>query len=250
MALADPALRSALLTFYLESYSSEALSEWLDEIGQDPKGSIASKTERLRAHTQYLAMAPEGFPDQTLQYLSQLDSTQLGDLCDTISLSNEGSKDDRLRRIMREIRFREGWIQRPSPATTDALQACDVAPFVEWYPILKRGKYEKDFYPSFEQEMEEIFGSAQIHPQLPIAFGSTLKIDFHIGHPQREGVGIEFKMPTSNAELQRGIGQLEQYLARYGNRLILVLFDDFLEKAQVQLFTDHVAGRGVTIIRK
>jgi hypothetical protein len=44
-----------------------------------------------------------------------------------------------------------------------------------------------------------------------VAHGSTLKIDFHVGDPQADGVGIEVKVPKNNADVQRTLGQLDQY---------------------------------------
>src|SRR5205814_2034532 len=125
-----------------------------------------------------------------------------------------------------------------------------VQPFIESYPVVTRGKYEKDFYDGFESEMEEVFGSENVHAELAIAYGNSLKIDFHLGHPQREGVGVEWKLPTSNAEVQRAIGQMDQYRERYADRLLLVLVPDFLEKAQVQMFTDQARSKNIAVVVK
>jgi hypothetical protein len=125
-----------------------------------------------------------------------------------------------------------------------------VKPFVELYPILKRGQYERDFYDPFQEEMADIFGPANVHPQLAIAYGNTLKIDFHIGAAADKGVGVEWKMPTSNSELQKAIGQLDQYKERYGPNLIVVLVADFISEAQKQLFTSASTSRGIEVIER
>jgi hypothetical protein len=137
---------------------------------------------------------------------------------------------------------------RPDGNTTITVDT--VRPFVEWYPLLNRGKYEKDLYPAFAEEMEEIFGEENLHEQYAVAHGNSLKIDFHIGHPQEHGVGVEFKVPASNAELQRGVGQLGQYKLRYGDHLILVMVPDFLDKTQQMMFTDACRQFGVSVIVK
>jgi hypothetical protein len=55
-------------------------------------------------------------------------------------------------------------------------------------------------------------------------------------------------MPTSNSELQRAIGQMDQYRERYGPNLILVLLADFISEAQKQLFVSAATTRGIEII--
>ena len=123
-------------------------------------------------------------------------------------------------------------------------------PFIEMYPILKRGQYEQDLYGPFQDEMIEIFGVNHVHPQLAIAYGTTLKIDFHIGLASGAGVGIELKMPNSNSELQRAIGQIDQYRDKYGNNLVMVLLADFMKEAEKQLFLNAAKARGVEILER
>lgn len=94
------------------------------------------------------------------------------------------------------------------------------------------GTHEADYYDACVEEMEEIFDENVVHEQLRIAYGSSLKIDFYIGHPQHGGVGVEFKRPKTNSELQRALGQVQQYKTRYGDQLLIVLVPDDIDKAQ------------------
>ncbi len=245
---ADPQLRKCLLDYYLDTATAKELSDWLRDLKQDPTGPVAEKQERIRQHTQYLTMPVEMFPAKTEEYLRPFNSDLLADLCDDLGINAEGSREARYRRIMREVRFREGWM--PQPPANAAWDATIVKPFVEFYPILKRGQYERDFYDAFQEEMTEIFGEANVHPQLAIAYGSPLKIDFHIGAATAKGVGVEWKLPTNNSELQKAIGQLDQYRDRYGNNLIVVLVSDFIAEAQKQLFTAAASSRGIHVIER
>ncbi len=120
-----------------------------------------------------------------------------------------------------------------------------VLQFVRWYPILTWSDYEKEYYDDFFDEMVEIFGEDNVHGEVPIAHGSTLKIDFHIGHPQNGGVGVEFKLPTNNNELQRALGQMDQYLTRYGSNLIVVLIPHLLKSTEAVLFRETLDRKGV-----
>jgi len=246
----NPELRSKLLDYFIENYTSQELSDWLRDLGQDPKGTVAEKKVRVRQHTKYLSMAAEEFPHQTMHHLDIFPSGHLADICEALGIDAEGTKDACYRRIMREVGYREGWLSGLKSVSDATFTVLTVKPFIQWYPVIKRGKYEKDFYPAFEEEMKEIFGPDFVHRDLPIASGTTLKIDFHLGHPQREGVGVEFKMPTNNSEIQRALGQLDQYKERYGDRLLIVLFPDFLNEAQKTLFVDQLSAKGVTIVVK
>jgi hypothetical protein len=241
-------LRQKLLDYYVEMATGAELSQWLRDLGQDSGGTVEEKGKRVLAHTKYLTMPAEKFPEQTRHYLNAYESQHLEEICEQLNLSTTGTKDERYRRIMREVGFREGWLNRPGDKQPVTIES--VRPFVEWYPILKRGKYEKEFYPAFAEEMEEIFGEEKVHEQYAVAHGNSLKVDFHLGHPQESGVGIEFKLPINNAELQRGIGQLGQYKTRYGENLILVLIPDFIDKTQQVMFTDACRQVGVTVLLK
>lgn len=246
----DIALRRSLLDCYLEYATSPELVDWLRQLGQETRGDIGEKRERVRATTKYLSMPPAEFPQQTIHYLEQYQSNHLTGICEAIGVNPEGTKDAKWRRILREVGFREGWLSRPAAWTESLFTVERLGPFVEWHMVTKRGEYEKDLYPAFAEEMEEVFGEDFVHSQLPIAFGTTLKIDFHLGHPQREGVGVEFKMPSNNADIQRAIGQMDQYRARYGENLVVVLFPDFLDKAQQMLFIDKLSERKIQVILK
>ncbi|SRR6266550_1827070 len=247
---ASPELRRALLEVYLRSSSSSALSEWLRDIGQDATGTAEEKKQRIRENTKYLSMPAEDFPRQTVSYLRSFSTDVLAEICEELGLSSDGTKDALFRRIYREVGFREQWLSRIS-AQNETLDKNVVLPFVEWYPIIKRGTYERDFYQAFDEEMLELFGEENVHLEHPIAHGSTLKIDFHIGHPQKGGVGVEFKMPASNSDIQRALGQMDQYMAAYGHNLIVVLLPDLLQSAQETLFIEALRGKKIeTVVKK
>jgi hypothetical protein len=183
-----------LLTHYLDGCTSAALSDWLRDIGEDSRGSVEQKRERIRAHTKYLAMPAADFPEQTRAYLALYAVDDLADLCERLGLSADGTRDALTRRIFREIHHREGWIARLDPAALATLTAAQVMPFLGWMPLNIRADLERDFYPVLADELTEVFDGA-VFEQLPVAHGSTLKIDFHVGDPQGHGVGIEVKMP-------------------------------------------------------
>jgi hypothetical protein len=229
--------------------TSPELSRWLEDIGQDPKGSVDDKRQRIRQHTQYLSMSRETFPGQTLSYLSPYTADHLAEICEALSLESAGTKDELFRRIYREVGYREEWLERV-PAAVDSFDKQLVLPFATWYPIQRRGEYESDYYDAFEDEMAELFSEECVHPEYPVAHGSTLKIDFHIGRPQQPGVGVEFKRPANNSELQRALGQMDQYLVAYGANLIVVLIPDALNKAQETLFAEALRGKGIATVLK
>lgn len=246
---ADLTLRSLLLDYFVETVTGQELSDWLRDIDQDPRGTIQEKKARVLATTKYLNMPVESFPEQTINYLKVFSSDHLCELCEVLGLESSGTKDTRWCRILREVGFREGWLLRSigNPAS-----AAIVHRFVDWHfsVIQRNGGYEKDYYPVFFSDMEEIFGRDLVYEQVPLSFGTTLKIDFHIGHPRGIGVGIELKMPTNNSDLQRAIGQLEQYQAQYRDKLIMVLLSDFLSKAQTTLFCEIVNEKGILLVVK
>ncbi len=160
----DLELRRCLLEYFLEVQTSQGLSEWLRDINQDPRGTIAEKQDRIRQNTQYLSMPVEEFPRQTESYVQPLTSEQMANICEDIGIDTSGSKDQRYRRVMREVRFREGWFTRPATHQINDWNLALVKPFIEMYPILKRGQYERDFYGPFQDEMTEIFGVTHVHP--------------------------------------------------------------------------------------
>jgi hypothetical protein len=248
----DLELRSVLLDYYVEYATSAELTEWLRNISQETKGTADEKRARVRANTKYLTMPASGFPDQTLYYLEIYSTSEhLEGLCEVLRLDPNGTRDMKWRRIMREVGFREGWLSRPPSPLAEANFVTEIVrPFVEWHIAGKRSSYEKGFYPAFYDDMEEILGDDYVHDQLPVASGSTLKIDFHLGHPQRAGVGVEFKMPANNSDLQRALGQMDQYQTRYGENLLVVLFPDLIDKAQSTLFIDKLGERNIRVIVK
>lgn len=245
----DQALREQLFSFILDSTSSQDLSDWLQDIGQDSKGTADEKVNRLKEHSDYLRTPIEEFPIETIVQLNNLPADNLAALCELLKLDADGPKPTLIRRIYREVGCREGWLP-PKLYEAPTIVKETVLPFVQWYPVLKDGKYEKDYYGEFYDEMSDLFGSLNVHEQLAIAYGNTLKIDFHIGHPQRGGVGIEFKMPTSNGEIQRALGQLDQYMNHYKEEVIVVLLPDFLTDAQLQLFLDELKRKEITVVVK
>lgn len=123
-------------------------------------------------------------------------------------------------------------------------------PFVQWYPILKKRPYEKDYYGEFLDEMTDVFGTEAVHKQQAVANGNSLKIDFHIGHPQRAGVGVEFKMPKNNGEIQKALGQMDQYKARYGSDLIVVLLPNVLDEAKMTSFVEPLTRKQIAVVVK
>ncbi len=245
----DVELRKTLMECYLRLATSPELSRWLEDIGQDSKGSVDDKRQRVRDHTQYLSMSRETFPRQTLSYLSPYTADHLAGICEALGLQMDGTKDDLFRRIYREVGYREGWLERVS-ATVESFDRQLVLPFVTWYPVQRRGAYERDYYESFDAEMMEVFGEECVHPEYAVAHGSTLKIDFHVGRPQQPGVGVEFKRPANNSEVQRALGQMDQYLAAYGPNLIVVLIPDATSKAQETLFLEALHGKGIATVVK
>jgi hypothetical protein len=236
----DPPLRELLLTYFLNSLTGAELADWLRDIGQDARGSVEERRARIRAHTRYLTMPEAEFPRQTEAYLQPYSVGHLADLCEQLSVPANGTKDALYRRILREVHYREGWLQRTEPAATAPLMAAAVMPVLAWFPLKMRSDLEKDYYPILHDELEEVFGA--VYEQLPVAHGSTLKIDFHVGDPQGHGVGIEVKMPKSNADVQRTLGQLDQYQRRYGENLLLFVLMDFL-KPEIAHFMQEALQR-------
>lgn len=153
------------------------------------------------------------------------------------------------RRIYREVGFREGWLPRVADGAL-ARTRQTVLPFVQWYPILKKREYEQDYYEDFSTEMAEVFGREKVHAQYAIAHGTTLKIDFHLGPPLQSGVGVEFKMPNSQGDIQRAFGQVDEYRTSYGQNLIVVLLGNFMTETEVAMFTDALCRKGVETIVK
>jgi hypothetical protein len=244
----DSQLREALLSFLLDTYTSTALSEWLSDIGQDGRGSKEEKQRRVREHTQYLSMPAKDFPRQTDDYLRTCPANLFADLCEELGLSDEGTKGELHRRIMREIHYREGWMTRVEKGNPSALTVAAVASVLAWFPITKFGEYERDYYPIIRSELEEVFGDGMVWDQTIVGHGNGLKIDFHVGDLQGDGVGIEVKLPLNNSDTMKAIGQLSQYRTRYGDKLILFVVGGFLKPEILRLFTDQLAQQGVAVV--
>jgi hypothetical protein len=242
----DPELRELLLSFYLETLTSAEFAEWLKDIGQDSRGTVEERKARIRATTKYLTMPESEFPAQTERYLVPYDAGYLDELCVRLRISTDGNKDACYRRIMREVHYREGWLSRQSPSDTAALNAATVMPFLGWMPLRTRGSYEKDYYPLIRDELQEVFSS--VYEQLPVAHGTTLKVDFHVGDPTGHGVGVEVKMPTNNSEVQRALGQLDQYQRRYRDDLILFVLQDFLKPESERFLQEELKRKGVRAV--
>jgi hypothetical protein len=248
---ADPALRDLLLTYFLETYNGTELTDWLRDLDQDTKGGITEKQQRIRAHTKYLSMPAAEFPAQTEAYLKPYSSDLLADLCEDLGISADGTKDRRYRRIMREVHYREGWLTRLHPDVATLPTAGDVMPVLGWFPIPNCGDYERDYYPVIHDELCEVFGDDRVAEELAVGHGSSiLKIDFHVGDSSGKGVGIEVKMPSTMADVQRALGQLSQYQSHYGTELVLLVLQDFLKPETLRFFQDELARREVrTVIR-
>ena len=242
----DPALREELLSFYLETATGPELAEWLRDIGQDPSGTVSERRQRIRANTQYLTMPPEGFPEQTENYLAPLTAMHLSVLCEGLGLDASGNKDALYRRIMRTVHTAEGWVPKISHGDPSFVMVENVAHILAWFPITKRGEYEKDFYPVIFNELDEVFGS--VYEQVAVAHGSTLKIDFHIGDPAGAGVGVEVKMPANNADVQRALGQIDQYMRRYERQLIVLVLNDLLKPDTQRFMLEELGRKGVAVV--
>jgi hypothetical protein len=246
---ADQEFRGILLGAYLDFASPGELSDWLRDIACDPKGTPEVKRDRIRKNTKFPTMSPDEFRKCSLQDLADYSTDELAEMCHRLKLDEEGAKSHLVRRLYRELGYREGWLDRlekgAKPITKKA-----ALPFINWYPLLKEYSYEQDAYGDFMDEMGEVFGDDSIHDQFAVAHGVSLKIDFHLGAPISGGLGIEFKLPTSNSELQRGLGQIDQYINRYGTELVVVLFPHLIKNAEEQLFVSELEKKRVTVVVK
>lgn len=243
----NPAFREKLLDMYLEFSSSAGLSDWLKNIQQDPAGTREEKVARVRQSTKYLSMHVNEFPKQTLYYLQDF-AEVLPDFCSRLGLEETGTKDILKRRIYREVGYQEAWLPRHPKGVEISMSI--VLPFVQWYPILKNRDYEKDYYKDFFDEMAEVFGEENVHEQVVVAHGQPLKIDFHIGHPTNGGVGVEFKMPLNNSDVQKALGQVEMYQRRYGAEMIVVLIPDLIDRKLALPFIEDLNRKGIVTVEK
>jgi hypothetical protein len=247
-ALPQPNLefRGRLFESLLELSSSADLSDWLRELGRNVTGTVEDKRRRIWTHAPYLSTPALDFPDATLKQLRMLRSVDdVAAVCEALELEDHGSRADLVRRILRLVRVAEGWMPPLSAPTLDAVRLATT-----FYPLMARGN-ERDVCEEFKTEASEMWPSL-VYPQYGVAHGTVLRIDFHIGPVGGPGVGVEFKVPKSNADLQRAMGQLDQYLVAYPDRrlLLVVVKDQRLPVATLKRFETDVRGRGVSIVIK
>lgn len=247
----NAALRERLFTFMLDGLTSEGLSDWLRQLHVDARGTVNEKRRRIREHSKFHQERPLAMLAEAMRELSVSSSDALAKLCGEFGISNEASKSRLLRRLHRFIATNEGLLpyrvsRGPSPSVHE------VYPFVAWFPVYQSKTYERQYYAEFLDTMTDVFGEELVHEQAPVSHGATLKIDFHIGSavPGQGGVGIEFKMPTSNSDVQKAIGQIGQYQSRYGASLIVVVFPDFLEQKHLQPFLHELRQRSASHVVK
>jgi hypothetical protein len=184
--------------------------------------------------------------------LSSLDVASIASVCEAFEIPTEcATKPVLVRRLHHFIAVQEGLI--PNPAHTGQYPTVeDVYRAVDWYPHYKSKDYESQLYDDFFSTMTYIFNDELVHEQVVVARGAALKIDFHIGSavPGQGGVGVEFKMPASNSDVQKAMGQLGQYQSVYGQSLLVVVFPDFLQPKHLQPFFHDLASRGIAYIVK
>jgi hypothetical protein len=239
-------LRGRLFESLLDLSSSADLSDWLRALGHSATGTVEDKRRRIRHHESYLSTPALDFPDATLEHLRMLRSADdVAAVCDELGLGDYGSRADLVRRILRTVRVAEGWMPVLAAPTLDAVRLA-----ATFYPLMTHGN-ERDVCNEFEKEASEMWPSL-VHPQYAVAHGTVLRIDFHIGIAGKPGIGVEFKVPRSNADLQRAKGQLDQYLVAYPDRrLLLVVVDDqSLPVATMQTFEADMRARGASIVIK
>ncbi len=243
-------LRTTLLEAFLDLATNDQLDVWLRGLGKEPRGRMEDKRERVRESTDYLTMPALEFPQQTinhlLAYAKRRDAAAF--VCEELGIRPDVTWPRLIRRILRHVHVEEGWRAAEDPAhpTSVALQAA-----AQLYPVLAKST-ETDFCREFADEASEVWPGL-VHSQFPIiTHGRVLKIDLHIGLPNKPGFGVEFKVPRTNSDVQRALGQLDQYLVGYPDgRLMLVVIDDFhLPEAALYSFAEAVRARGVPTIMK
>jgi hypothetical protein len=189
---------------------------------------------------------------EAIEDLRALDVASLASLCDGLEIPIERStKQLLLRRLHHFIAVQEGLLQHPAHAGQFPT-VHEVYRLVNWYPLYQAKDYERDLYDDFFNTMAHVFGDDLVHEQVTVAHGAALKIDFHIGSavPGQGGVGVEFKMPATNSDVQKAMGQLGQYQQTYGQSLIVVVFPHLLQAKQLQPFFHDLAGRGIAYVVK
>ena len=237
-------LRRRLMKCVLRLCDSVTLSKWLEKIGRDSGGRIGQKRIRIMRFTRYHSLSVVEFSSQTLAYLRQHGTlADVRRVCLELGFPIQGTRQALIRRALRCIHRFERWLP-----PGDVLSACAVRAVASAYPIQVTG-FEAAYCDEFEDEANEVW-PGRVHRSYPVANGTSLRIDFHIGTPGADGVGVEFKVPRSNSEIQRAKGQIDQYLAAYPNgRLVLVVIDDgYLSKATLALFERDARSRGVHVV--
>jgi len=242
----NPQVRRRLLRCILQLCDSATLSRWLHAIGRGGGGRVVEKRLRILRYTRYLSMSVVEFSNQTLAYLKQHGA--LADarrVCAALGLPTHGTRRALVHRALRCIHR----LERRLPPV-GVLSACAVRAVASAYPILAR-RTEAAYCDEFEEEANEIW-PARVHRHYPITNGTALRIDFHIGAAGTDGIGVEFKVPRKNSDIQRAKGQLDQYLAAYpAGRLVVVVIDDgHLSEAALSLFERDARSRGVHVVRK
>lgn len=242
----DQALRETIFELLLSASTSPKLSEWLQDLDVNPKGTVQEKQQRIRQHTRLLTCPTSDFVDASVHELRSLGVQCAVDLCEELGLSIQGTKNVLIRRIQRHIGMREGQLSWPAK-NGGPLGIRDVYPIVAWYPVYQNRPSEKDYYNEFFETMIDVFGESLVHQQVAVAHGSSLKIDFHIGAmpTDQHGVGVEFKRPTSNSDVMKAQGQILQYQTHYRDSLIVVIFADELDPKHLFAFQAWLVERNV-----
>jgi hypothetical protein len=160
-------LRDKLIDCYIQFSISKELSEWLQDLGQIPTGTVEQKLARIRQFAGSLTLAAETFPRQTIFYLSQYTAPILAEICQELGVDSQGSKEALFKRIYREVGWREGWLQ----AVPEDLRLIIKETFL---PILKSFEYEKDYYVDFSLELSSLLGEDHVHVHWEPAHGRAL----------------------------------------------------------------------------
>jgi len=129
----------------VDNASTDRLSDWLRDLGQDTRGTASDKRTRVLAHTKYLETPLMDFPDQTMVYLDSLTSDQLATLCELLGVDSDGTKGLRYRRVLHEVGYRENWLPRLCTITDSVFAVDTVIPFVRWYRAIKGGLERERF---------------------------------------------------------------------------------------------------------
>jgi hypothetical protein len=160
-------LRYKLVDAYTQFSISKELSEWLQDLGQSPTGTVEQKLSRIRQLAPSLTLAAESYSRQTIFYLSQYEPAILAEICLELGLKSEGSPERLFKRIYRQVGWREGWLQSmPEEAPLIIKEA--------FLPILKSFEFDKDYYVDFGAELSNILGEENVHLHWEPAYGRAL----------------------------------------------------------------------------